>query len=239
MSKSLDHIFRENIVAVFETFVREVLGVRPEWSVRVELGQPKTSEREPDYLRRVKLPGVNEPVVLHIEFQTKSDAQMHLRMLEYNVLLRRRFGLEVRQYVLLLRGKGEAMRTEIREDDLVFRYRLVRLQDIDFRRLLDSGVPELIVAAVLADFKRNDARGVIRRILVALRRQVTDERELQKYLTQLEILSNITGYTSVVNQEIKDMPLTFNKHKDIRYQQGRLEGRLEGKLEGNTRRLAR
>jgi predicted transposase YdaD len=64
-----------------------------------------------------------------------------------------------------------------------------------------------------------------------LRRQVTDERELQKYLTQLEILSNITGYTSVVNQEINDMPLAFNLKKDMRYQQGRLEGRLEGKLE--------
>jgi hypothetical protein len=53
-----------------------------------------------------------------------------------------------------------------------------------------------------------------------------------KGLTQLEILSNITGYTSVVNQEINDMPLTFNKHKDIRFQQGKLEGKREGRLEG-------
>ena len=220
MPGSSDHIFRENVAPVFEVFVREVLGVRPISSERVELSQPKTSERKPDYLRKVVLEPGTPPVILHIEFQTEVDPLMHLRMLEYNALLRRRFGLAMQQFVVLLSGSGDSMPTEINETDLWFRYTLVRMQDIRVDTLLESGVPELIVAAVLADFKRKDAIGVIRRILVTLRQRVPSQRDLHKYLTQLEILSHIRSYNTIVIEEVDKMAFTYNLETDGRYKQG-------------------
>jgi len=205
---------------VFEVFVREVLGVRTQSLERVELSQPKTSEREPDYLRKVVLQPSGEPVIMHLEFQTKTDKLMHLRMLEYNALLRRRFGIGVRQYVLLLKGKGSTMRTEIKEDNLYFRYELVHMSKVKFAPLVESGVPELIVSSVLADFKRKDAAAIIRRILVTLRQAVPDERDLQKYLTQLDLLSHIRDYDNIVINEIDDMAFTYDIKRDARYQQG-------------------
>ncbi|MCH8496275.1 MAG: hypothetical protein LAT57_11690 [Balneolales bacterium] len=227
---SVDHIFRENVAPVFEAFVREVLGVRPLSSERVELAQPRTSEREPDYLRKVVLPDNPNPLILHIEFEARTNTLMHYRMFEYNALLRRRFGLPVRQYVILLTGKGETMQTQIQEDDLFFRYNLVRMQEVDFNSLIESGIPELIVAAVLTDFEKKDAVGVIRRILVTLRQRVPDERELQKYLTQLEILSNFGKLNQNILKEINEMAFTYNLETDGRYKQGMQKGMLEGKV---------
>ncbi|TVQ81036.1 MAG: hypothetical protein EA358_01195 [Flavobacteriales bacterium] len=147
MSGTSDHIFRENVAPVFEAFVREVLGIRPITSEEVELPLPKTSERKPDYLRKVLLPGEQEPVILHIEFEHKASSMMPYRMLEYNALIRRKLELDVRQYVVLLSGSGDSMLTEINEKDLIFRYSMVRMQHVKFEALIDSGIPELIVSA--------------------------------------------------------------------------------------------
>ncbi|TVQ81037.1 MAG: hypothetical protein EA358_01200 [Flavobacteriales bacterium] len=73
---------------------------------------------------------------------------------------------------------------------------------------------------MLADFKRKDAKGFIRRILVTLRKQVPDARDLQKYLTQLEVLSDIRNYNSLVIKEIEDMPYTYDIKRDGRFKQG-------------------
>ena len=208
--------------------MREVLGVRPLSSVRVELAQPKTSEREPDYLRKVVLRADSAPVILHIEFQTKPDPKMHLRMLEYNALLRRRFELDVHQYVLLLSGSRDAMVTRMRGENMLFSYKLIHLGEISFDLLMASEIPELIVAALLSDFGNKEVVGVIRRIFVTLRAQIPDERELQKYLTQLEILSNLRdGYNEIVIEEIKNMAFTFNLEADGRYKQGLQQGATE------------
>lgn len=235
MPRSTDHIFRENVAPVFEVFVREVLGVRPLSSVRVELAQPKTSERVPDYLRKVVLRANSAPVILHIEFQTKPDPKMHLRMLEYNALLRRRFEMDVHQYVLLLSGSRDVMVTRVQGEKMYFSYELIHLGEIDFDLLVATEKPELIVAAVLSDFGNREVVGVIRRIFVTLRAQIPDERELQKYLTQLEILSNLRdGYNEIVIEEIKNMAFTFNLEADGRYKQGVQQGIQKGFEQGAT-----
>ena len=46
-----------------------------------------------------------EPYIAHFEFQSGVDADLDLRVLVYNVLLRRRHRLPVRSVVILLRRK--------------------------------------------------------------------------------------------------------------------------------------
>jgi predicted transposase/invertase (TIGR01784 family) len=228
MTQTYDHIFRENIEPVFEAFVREILDIKPLSSQRLELGQPKTSEREPDYLRKVTLYDTPHPIILHIEFQTEIDKKMHLRMLEYHALLRRRFELDVYQYVVLLSGTAEEMPSTIVGFGISFEYKLVLLNEISFDSLLNTSVPELLVTAILSDFDLRDVDGIVERILVALRRRVPERRELQKYLTQLELLSNIRKISETVTKQINDMALTYNLDTDARYIQGIEQGIEQG-----------
>ena len=80
------------------------------------------------------------------------------------------------------------------------------------------------MSSVLADFKRKDAAAIIRRILVTLRQAVPDERDLEKYLTQLDLLSHIRKYNSIVINEIDNMAFTYDIKRDARYQQGIEQG---------------
>jgi predicted transposase/invertase (TIGR01784 family) len=232
MSKSYDNIFRENIEPVFETFVRHILDIHPTKSQTVSLGQPKTSERKPDYLCKIHLPDQPEPVIFHIEFQTEPDSQMHLRMLEYQALIRRRFKLDVHQYVLLLSGPAERMPTTIQGVSIQYEYRLIELRQISFEALIESNTPELLVIAILSDFDKRETVGNVRRILAALKQRVTGQRELQKYLTQLELLSNIRNISKTVTEEISNMALTYNLETDARYIQGIEKGIEKGLKKG-------
>jgi predicted transposase/invertase (TIGR01784 family) len=219
MAQSYDHIVRENIAALVEVFFYNFMGIQPISSQRQDPNLPITLEKKPDYVSMITLPSHTEPIILHLEIQTQTDSQMHLRMFEYNALLRRKFGLHVMQCVILLSGDGKNMPSKIQFQNLDFAYSVIPFEQVSLDSLLDTGVPELLVMAILANFESGEERGVIRRILVLLRERVTDAKELQKYLTQLNILSNINNISQLVRQEISAMNILYDPKKDAYYQE--------------------
>jgi predicted transposase YdaD len=232
MAQSYDRIVRENIAALVEVFFYNFMGIQPITSQRQDPNLPKTLEKKPDYVSMITLPSHQEPIILHLEIQTQTDYHMHLRMFEYNALLRRKYGLHVLQCVILLSGDGKNMPSKIQFQDLDFGFSVIPFEQVSLDSLLSTGIPELVVMAILANFDQGEARGVIRRILVLLRERVTDVKELQKYLTQLNILSNIKDISELVRQEISAMNLLYDPKKDAFYQEVLDYGIEKGKEQG-------
>ena len=105
-----------------------------------------------DKLIRVYAP---EPYVAHIEFQSGPDPSLDVRTLTYNVAGRRRLGMPVKSVVFLMRPQAMTPGVTGRVSDisdpshrLDFRYKLVKVWEIDPGRLLNAGIGTLPIAPI-------------------------------------------------------------------------------------------
>jgi len=100
-----DKIFKENIEAVTPALVEKVLGIQVAYSEKIQTDLVRTLERKPDELIRIT-DQVGNTFLLQLEFQLADDDQMADRMHEYYAILRRKYKLPVRQYVVFLSSHG-------------------------------------------------------------------------------------------------------------------------------------
>lgn len=169
----------------------------------------------------------NDGRLLHIELQSDNDPTMAWRMMEYGAkvaLLYNRFPKQVVLYVgeppVHMRGDYYA------NGDLVFRYKVVDIRELDGRKLLDSDGIEDNVLAILA--RLGDEREAVREIVG--RAAKLDLSARRATLEQLSILAGLRHLGRLVKEEASRMPITEDilNHDLIgpAYRQGRLEGEL-------------
>src|SRR6266571_6264494 len=74
----------------------------------------------------------------HLELQSGNDPDMACRMLEYYLLLWKRYGVRPLQQVIYVGVRPLTMSAEIQHEDLNFRYRVIDIRDLDSEVLLES-----------------------------------------------------------------------------------------------------
>ncbi len=138
---------------------------------------------------RVDLLGetVVEKGLVHLELQSGNDATMPLRMAEYCLGVFRLFERFPRQVLLYVGEAPLRMESELRGDDVWFRYRVLDIRDLDGERLLESEDVGDNVIAILARLR--DHKGAVRRIVERIAGLVPAERATA--LGQLLILAGL------------------------------------------------
>ena len=107
--------------------MRELTGPAVETWLDVELSKVVQNTR-------VDLLGETEDKgLVHLELQSGNDVAMPLRMAEYFLGVFRLFGRLPRQVLLYVGEAPLRMETELRGDDVWFRYRAVDIRDLDGR----------------------------------------------------------------------------------------------------------
>ncbi|MCL4641316.1 MAG: hypothetical protein M5Z89_20125 [Olivibacter sp.] len=159
-----DKIFRENMEVVLPGIIKYLLKLDIIESEELPDDLQHTKESKPDLLKKVRDVS-NKIYVLHIEYQTKNEADMVFRMAEYSVMLQRRYRLPVKQYVVFIGSAKPKMVTTIATEDLQFRYNLIALSSVDYKIFLKSDKPEEKILAVLANFVNDSPLEVIVTIL--------------------------------------------------------------------------
>src|SRR5215831_15063467 len=101
--------------------------------------------------------------LLHIEFQSTRDPDMAYRMLEYYVLLRRKYRRPLRQVVLFVGSFRLSMSTGLEEENLRFRYEVLDIREIRVQELLNSDNHGNWALAVLAGDGKERWREILRR----------------------------------------------------------------------------
>lgn len=131
-SKLYDKIIRENMQEVLPVLVKEILGI--DIILRDDLPESlqHTKETVPDQLSKVT-DSAGETYILHLEWQSEDDRNMDNRMLSYRVMLRRKYKLPVKQYVIFLAKPKSNMPYTIDEENLKFQYHLIVLQHYNYR----------------------------------------------------------------------------------------------------------
>jgi len=177
--------------------MRELTGTAVETWLDVELSKVVQNTR-------VDLLGETEDQgLVHLELQSGNDATMPLRMAEYCLGVFRLYGRFPRQVLLYVGEAPLRMESELRGDDLWFRYRAVDIRDLDGDRLLESQDVGDTVIAILARLR--DHKDAVRRILERIAGFTAAERETA--LGQLLILAGLRHFEETVEREARKMPI--------------------------------
>jgi hypothetical protein len=144
--------------------------------------------------------------LVHLELQSTNDSTMPLRMAEYCLGVFRLFGRFPRQVLLYVGEAPLRMESELRGDDVWFRYRTVDIRSLDGDRLLESQDIGDNVIAILARLR--DHRDAVRRIVEKIAGLATAER--QTAFGQLLILAGLRHFEETVEQEARKMPILID-----------------------------
>lgn len=229
-----DKILKENIASVFIPLAEKYLGFKIRRSEELKDKLQTTIEKEPDFIRIVEAEN-GDRFILHLEFQSVDEEGMIYRMQEYYGLLRRKYQLPVRQFVIYLGRKASKMQTRLAPGEIFEGFTLKSLREYSYRSLLSSDVPEEILLTILADFEGKKPTEVLNSILNKLKEITPEEIVLRRYIRQLAILARLRNLTKETQKQIKAMGLTYNITEDFLYQQG-LEKGLERGIETGLER---
>jgi hypothetical protein len=176
--------------------MRELTGTAIEKWLDVEM--PKVQNTRVDLLGETPDKGL-----VHLELQSRHDPSMALRMAEYCLSVFRLFERFPRQVLLYVGEAPLRMASELRGDDVWFRYRAIDIRELDGDRLLASEDVGDNVIAILARLR--DHKDAVRRIVERIAGLMPGERETA--LGQLLILAGLRQMEEIVEREVQTMPL--------------------------------
>ncbi len=236
--QAYDKILKENLEGIILSFAFKYLGIQEKNINRLPEQLQTTTQREVDFLAKVKGKSLDKDYLLHIEFQTRPEKNMVLRMQEYHAIIYRKYKIPIKHFVIHLGQENTKMRSSLEESEIFRGFTLVSLKDLDYKTLLSAPHAGEIILAILADYKNNPPEVIIRFILQQLKSKVDNPVELEKYVKQLIILAKLRKLDNVVHQNSDHMPLDIKIEESGVYQVGHKRGIEQGK-EINTRETIR
>lgn len=218
-----DKIIKENMNGAMPDLLTGVLGIRAARAEDLAERIQHTKERIPDQLKKVT-DDTGDTFVLHVEWQLKNDTEMIDRMLEYRAMLRRKYRISIRQYVLFMGKTASTMVNRIEEKDLKFFYHLIDLYKIDYKIFLASEKPEQKILAVLGNFCKEAPEAVLRKIIEGIKSKARGSLAEQRYLNQLRILVQLRNLETQFNHIMESVSTFFKEERDPYYIKGFKKG---------------
>ncbi len=229
--QDFDNVLKKTFTRVYESLIHKLLGLDLKNMVKLPSTFSRTKEKRPDFSVKVQPIG-EKPHIVHVEFQGRSDANMHKRQLAYYNDFYWEFDLEIIQYVIFMGTGKPSMITKIKHKNLDFSYKMIVLNEIDANLFLNSDNPHELILAILCHYEKRDAPKIIQKILKKLQQKAKNDNELHEYTTDLEILSGLRKLQSETKKQIDKMPIAYDLTKDLRFIEGKQEGKQEGRQEG-------
>lgn len=193
----------------------------------------KTIERRPDVLKLVDFKNKKENYLLHIEFQTKNETDMNVRMLEYYAMLFHKYNVSIKQYVVYIGEAKLNMADFVKYDKINFSFDIINLSETDYQDFLTSDVPEFVLLGILANFGKDNPKQAISNLLQKIititntQPRYKDTLEQEKFIQQIEIISKLRNFQNLIVQKLKDMALILDITTDLRYIEGQAQKEKE------------
>lgn len=234
-----DNPLKQLIAASPTDFASWLLDAQAVAATPLDIELPADSLRA-DQLYRVQLEDGRE-VLLHLEFQGRTSKEsMPQRMLEYQVRLLRRYASELCSVVLYLgQGAGandsgvHAIRDCTGEAQLSWRYRVVRLWELDARELLALGRPALL--ALVGQTRLEEPELILPAVITQLH-QVTPPALRSRLVSALlallsaeELIAMAENILSSLEEDLMELP--YYRRLRQEHEQGLEVGLEQGQLE--------
>lgn len=190
----------------------------------------QTKERKVDLLLELE-----DNSIFHREIQSTNDKNMALRMLEYYTLIKSKYPDRVIiQQVLYVGDEPLNMKDNLEFENLTFKYKLVNIQDISCKELMES--PDLNDKILASLCNMEDPEKYLLIIFDILSK--IPEKDRKDYITKLLITLDFRPKLKRLVLKFKEenkMPLTITREmieKDPFFEEGKKEGLKEGLKEG-------
>lgn len=118
MANDYDKILKENIAALFLPLSGKYLNIFITKTEELKDKLQTTIEKEPDFIRIVET-DTNQRFILHLEFQSADEEGMIYRMQEYYGILRKKYLLPVKQFVIYLGQKPSLMQHSLSPEEVL------------------------------------------------------------------------------------------------------------------------
>ncbi len=194
-----------------------------------------STELRVDFLARLE-----DESILHMEFQSFNDTNMPWRMLRYYTAIAEKYKTHnIKQLVVYVGNEKLRMKSSLKIKNLVFKYEILDIRQIDCKLLLESPDPMDRLLACLC--KVEDEVYLIEKLIKTMEGMNEEERKdyLLKALTLTELRPNLR---IKLTEEVKPMPIVVRPEdirlpkkklrKDVLYRLGLEEGKQIGLEEG-------
>jgi len=194
-----------------------------------------STELRVDFLARLE-----DESILHMEFQSFNDTNMPWRMLRYYTAIVEKYKTHnIKQLVVYVGNEKLRMKSSLKIKNLVFKYEILDIRQIDCKVLLESPDPMDRLLACLC--KVEDEVYLIEKLIKTMEGMNEEERKdyLLKALTLTELRPNLRIR---LTEEVKPMPIVVRPEdiklskkklrKDVLYRLGLEEGKQIGLEEG-------
>ncbi len=194
-----------------------------------------SAELRVDFLAKLE-----DESILHMEFQSFNDTNMPWKMLRYYTAIAEKYKTyNIKQLVVYVGNEKLRMKSYLKIKNLVFRYEILDIRQIDCRVLLESPDPMDRLLACLC--KVEDEVYLIEKLIKTMENMNEEERKdyFLKALTLTELRPNLRIR---LTEEVRHMPIVVRPEdiklpkkklrKDILYRLGLEEGKKEGEIIG-------
>ncbi len=229
--KNYDLTLKDILSGIEKSFVKAFLGFEIKSAETLNIEFPKIEEKIADYVCKIEdLSAKNS--ILHIEFQTTNHKNMHIRMARYLIELYYLYNLPIIQTVIYIGEENLTMKDKIKfeilDTKIEYKYKIIDIKTVDCERFLNSNESDLVVLAILCNFKDSDKSRVVREILKRINElNFTDELQKRNYILKLEVLSKLRNLQEIVSEE--ENMLEAIKIEDLpSYKKGELSGIQKG-----------
>jgi hypothetical protein len=218
-----DRIFRENAQTIFIPLIQFQLDIDITRYEALEFKMSRTREREVDFLYKIFDKNGKESI-LHLEFQTKNEKEMLARIQEYHALIYRKYQFPIRHIVIYLGKRKSTMKNKL-EPNLIFSgFDIINITAIDPNQLISTQIPEMVIMALLGDYKKDQLEKILSDIIRKLKTLTGSKDLMSKYINQLLILARIRNLQMIISQKLDDMPISYDVEKDGLYLKGMEKG---------------
>ncbi len=186
-----------------------------------------STELRVDFLARLE-----DESILHMEFQSFNDTNMPWRMLRYYTAIAEKYQTHnIKQLVVYVGNEKLRMKSSLKIKNLVFKYEILDIRQIDCKILLESQDPVDRIMACLC--KVEDEGYLIEKLVETL--EGMEEEQRKDYIMKLLTLTELRPKLRIrLSEEVRHMPIVVRPEdirlpkrklrKDILYRLGLEEG---------------
>ncbi len=226
-----DRIFRENANHIFIALIQHFYQLDVKSFQVIDPKFPSTSDNEVDHLYRI-IPNIGYEHIVHVEFQATNDPEMLARMQEYHAKIYKKFKLPVKPLVINLGDRPFTVASKLKDPEIFRGYDIIDLFSLSTEMLLNLQMPGAVILAILGNYEKEQLETVLGAIVEKLRKLVTTEKEMTRFVNQLFYLSRLRKFEKETKEKLEEMLIEIDIKNDFYYQQGNREGKAEGRVEG-------
>lgn len=231
-SNVYDKVLKETFREALPNFITKILKI-PEGAfepVHVEL--QRTIEKKADFIGMLKRAGKKDTIV-HLEIQAQNERLMVYREYLYSGLIFQQYPkAELIQWVLYIGKKKPNMKVFIHKEYVQYRYQLIWIKEIPYQDLLNTGIPEIMLLAILADYDNQPAEKIIKEVVDQVHKKSTSNLEFQHFVQQLHIISHLHQIQHLFEQTMESISALIKEKKDPFFKRGYKEGATWGMEKG-------